>query len=164
MTTDTGKPVTRETQIVYLTEWAARYRCSLQLNGQVGFGRDCVGVLKGDTYLDYEDQWEIWKPEDAYHKHDCVAVLGHGDESLEQLYRWVKWLDENRYGVEVVYRQPTSDIDLAFHGISTPKLVKLQPPGPAPEAADEDADFADEWDDEESNRHQDRVEAGLEEP
>jgi hypothetical protein len=28
--------------------------------------------------------------------------------------------------------------------------------------ADEDVDFADEWDSEDSNRYQDRVEAGLE--
>jgi hypothetical protein len=117
--------VTREAQIVYLTEWAARYRCSLQLNGQVGFGRDCVGILNDGTYVDYADAPGIWTPEDAYHKHDCIAVLGHDDAALTQLYEWVKWLDENQWGVEVVYRQPTSDIDLAFHGISTPKLVKL---------------------------------------
>ena len=84
-----------------------------------------MGVLKDSTYLDYEDQRGIWTPEDAYHKHDCVAVLGHGDDALEQLYQWAKWLDENRYGVEDVYRQPASNIDLVFHGISTPKLVKL---------------------------------------
>ena len=131
MTTET---VSRAAQIVYLTEWAARYRCSLQLGGQVGFGRDCVGVLKGDAYLDYKDCPEIWTPGDAYHKHDCVAVLGHGDDALEQLYRWVKWLDENRSGVEEVYRPPSSNIDLVFHGISTPKLVKLQPAETVPAA------------------------------
>ncbi len=125
MTETETAPVSREAQIVYLTEWAARYRCTLQLNGEVGFGRDCVGILNGDTYVDYGDQVEIWTPEDAYHKHDCLAVLGHGDDRLEQLYRWVKWLDANRYGVEVVYREPSSDIDLLFHGISLPKLVKL---------------------------------------
>ena len=125
MTTDTGTPVTREAQIVYLTEWAARYQCALQLNGEVGFGRDCVGILKGGTYIDYADEAGIWTPEDAYHKHDCLAVLGHGDEPLGQLYEWVKWLDEHGYGVEEVYRQPTSNIDLAFHGISLPKLVRL---------------------------------------
>jgi len=124
MTTETGR-VTREAQIVYLTEWAGRYRCALQLNGEVGFGRECVGILNGGPYIDYADEAGIWTPEDAYHKHDCVAVLGHGGEALEQLYRWVKWLDGNRYGVEVVYRHPSSDIDLVFHGISLPKLVRL---------------------------------------
>ena len=125
MATDTGKPPSRAEQIVYLTDWAARYQCSLQLNGQVGFGRDCVGILKDSTYIDYEDHPEIWTPEDAYHKHDCLAVLGHGDEALAQLYEWVKWLDGHGWGVKNTYRQPTSGIDLAFHGITLPKLVKL---------------------------------------
>jgi hypothetical protein len=134
MTTETGQ-VTRDAQIVYITEWASRFRCALQLNGQVGFGRNCVGVLQGDTYIDtsdikdqeaYREGGDWWEPEDSYHKHDCLAVLGHGDESLEQLYRWVKWLDENRYGIEVVYREPSSVTDLAFHGISLPKLVKME--------------------------------------
>lgn len=131
MSTDTA---TRAEQIVYLTEWAARYRCSLQLNGQVGFGRDCVGILKDSTYIDtadikgeeaYVEGSEWWEPEDSYHKHDCLTVLGHGDEALTQLYEWVKWLDGHGYGVEDTYRQPTSTTDLAFHGISLPKLVRL---------------------------------------
>jgi hypothetical protein len=111
---ETTELASREAQIVYITEWAARYQCSLQLNGQVGFGRDCVGVLKGGTYIDTQDiknettynhesgpgSW--WEPEDSYHKHDCLAVLGHGEGALEQLYRWVKWLDEHGYGVKEV--------------------------------------------------------------
>lgn len=125
--TETTETAARTGQIVYITEWAARYRCSLQLNGEVGMGRPCVGVLKGDTYIDYADAPEIWTPEDAYHKHDCLAVLDHDDAgaALGQLYQWVKWLDGHGYGVEEVYREPTSNIDLAFHGISLPKLVKL---------------------------------------
>lgn len=135
--TETTATATREAQIVYLTEWAARYRCSLQLNGQVGFGRDCTGILKDSTYIDTQDaknataynhesepgSW--WEPEDSYHKHDCLAVLGHGDEALDQLYQWVKWLDAHGWGVADTYRQPASVTDLAFHGISLPKLVQL---------------------------------------
>jgi hypothetical protein len=132
----TAETATREAQIVYLTEWASRYRCSLQLNGEVGFGRDCVGILKDGHYIDTADikgetayvaGGEWWEPEDSYHKHDCLAVLGHGDGPLEQLYQWVKWLDGHGYGVEEVYRQPTSNIDLALHGISLAKLVRSAP-------------------------------------
>ena len=113
VTTDTGNPITREAQIVYLTEWAARYRCSLQLSGEVGFGRDCVGILKDSHYIDTagikgetaynfnSEPYSWWEPEDSYHKHDCLAVLGHGDEALAQLYEWVRWLDGHGYGVEV---------------------------------------------------------------
>ena len=38
---------------------------------------------------------------------------------------WVEWLDEHGYGVEEIYRKPSSNIDLALHGISLPRLVKL---------------------------------------
>lgn len=126
---------TREAQIVYITEWAARYGATLQIAGQVGFGRECVGVLMGGTYIDtadikereaYVEGGDWWEPEDSYHKHDCMAVLGRGDSALAQLYEWVRWLDSHGYGIEEVYRQPTSQIDLAFHGISLPKLVKLE--------------------------------------
>lgn len=131
MTTET---ISRAEQIVYLTEWAARYGASLQLGGQVGFGRDCTGVLKDSHYIDtadiknqeaYVEGGDWWEPEDSYHKHDCLAVLGHGDGPLEQLYRWVNWLDEHGYGIENTYRKPSSDVDLAFHGISLPKIVKV---------------------------------------
>lgn len=124
MTEITATP-TREAQIVYITEWAARYGATLQLAGEVGFGRECTGILKGDTYIDYAGIADIWTPEDAYRKHDCMAVLGRGDDALGQLYRWVRWLDEHSYGVEVVYREVTSQLDLLFRGISLPKLVKL---------------------------------------
>jgi hypothetical protein len=126
--------VSRDAQIVYITEWASRYGATLQLAGEVGFGRECVGVLKGSAYIDtadikdqeaYVEGGDWWEPEDSYHKHDCLAVLGHGGEALAQLCEWVKWLDGHGYGIEEVYRQPASDVDLAFHGVSLPKLVKL---------------------------------------
>lgn len=128
----------RSEQIVYLTEWAARNHGTLQLNGTVGFGRDCVGILgSSDHYIDtaevkntyaYQPGGEWWEPEDSYHKHDCLAVLGHGDGPLRQLYDWVKWLDEHGFGAEDNYRQPKDSIDLAFHGLSLTKIVKLPAP------------------------------------
>ena len=122
----------RSEQIVYLTEWAAKNGAVLQMAGTVGIGRDCVGIEVGDTYVDTADvKWggdlfagDWWEPEDSYHKHDCLSVLGHGDEPLRQLYDWVKWIDEHGYKVEVIPRQPTSQIDLLFHGVSLPRLVK----------------------------------------
>lgn len=127
---------TRAEQIVYLTEWAAKNHGTLQLNGTVGFGRECVGILgSSESYIDtgdakqanYDGEGEWWEPEDSYHKHDCLAVLGHGDGPLRQLYDWVKWLDERGYTAEDTYRQPADQLDLLFHGVSLTKLVR--PPG-----------------------------------
>jgi len=89
--------------ILYLTQYATRHGCTVTFAGTCGFGRPCVGILLGGNYLDYShlydldpqpDPW-LWTPEDAYHKHDCMAVLGHGPAAVEQLYTWAKWLDEH---------------------------------------------------------------------
>lgn len=126
----------RSEQIVYLTEWASRYGVTLQVKGEVGIGRDCVGIESGSHYVDtadiketeaYQPGGEWWEPEDSYHKHDCLSVLDHGDndKALTQLYEWVQWLDAHGYGVEIGYRQPRDTFDLAFHGISLARVVKL---------------------------------------
>jgi hypothetical protein len=135
---------TRAEQIVYLTEWAARNGMMLKLAGTVGFGRDCTGISADGHYVDTTDvknalaynhaappdSW--WEPEDSYHKHDCLAVLGHGDGPLRQLYDWVKWLDERGFTVTEESRRPSSDIDLLFHGVSLAKLVAPPLTGTAP--------------------------------
>lgn len=118
---------TRDEQIVYLTEWAAKNKAVLNINGEVGFGRECVGILVSDQYVDTDIQYEAdawWEPEDSYHKHDCLCVLGRGDGPLRQLYDWVRWLDEHKYKVDTEYRKPTDHVDLIIHGITRPFLVK----------------------------------------
>lgn len=83
----------------------------LDLEGECGFGRECVGVTCNGLYPDYEwydyDTYErldsngdVWIPDDAYHKHDCVAVLGRGEAAEEQLYEWLKWFDDNNFKLE----------------------------------------------------------------
>lgn len=95
-------------KIKYMEEWCEKQGLELVLKGECGILRPCVGVLGGNTaYPDYywfdEDFEEIsgnggvWTPRDAYHKHPCVCVLGHGEKSIEQLYEWLKWFDENGF-------------------------------------------------------------------
>jgi hypothetical protein len=103
---------TRE-QIAWLERWCAEQGLNLVLEGECGFGRDCVGVASMDesgTYPDY--QWYdkdyedisgsggVWTPEDAYHKHPCTAVLGRGDVAIAQLYEWCVWFEENGFVYE----------------------------------------------------------------
>ena len=84
-----------------------------------GFGRPCVGISKDGQYLEYgklneqtymtESDCNVarkFAPPDAYHKHDCFAVLFKEKEgathaqlingALEQLEYWVNGL--NHYG------------------------------------------------------------------
>lgn len=103
--------MTHEDKITWMALWASKNRVTLDLAGSVGFGRDCVGVVSHGTYPDYiwydedynriDPNGEVWCPENAYHKHTCVAVLGHGEKSEAQLYDWLKWFDDNGFTVEV---------------------------------------------------------------
>ena len=105
-------------KIDWMIKWAFKNDVKLDLNGECGIGRDCVGILaKNDCFPDYE-QWDgewdgadwddyggddeyIWIPKDAYHKHPCVAVLGTGENAESQLYDWLKWFDDNGFTVVV---------------------------------------------------------------
>lgn len=131
---ETGVQAGRAGQIVYLTDWAARWGAVLQLAGQVGFGRECTGIMKDGHYIDtreakdanaYTAEGKWWEPEDSYRKHDCLAVLGRGNGALAQLYEWVKWLDARGWGIGEESRRPSGDIDLLIHGVVLNKLVKV---------------------------------------
>lgn len=111
MTTDTAEAVIHRHKLEYMAMWAMRHKVALTLEGECGFGRECVGILTGDQYPAYhwydresydqlDDNGEVWIPEDAYHKHECVAVLGRGEKAEAQLYEWLKWFDEHGFTVE----------------------------------------------------------------
>lgn len=99
-----------EKKIEWMAVWAAKNKMKLELEGEVGFGRPCVGVVSDFSYPDYmwydeefervDNNGDVWCPENAYHKHPCVAVLGRGKEAEEQLYEWLKWFDENGFRLE----------------------------------------------------------------
>jgi hypothetical protein len=103
--------LTHDEKIAWMTKWATKHGLVLNLAGECGFGRECVGVLFHDNYPDYEwcneETWEredpngeVWTPPDAYHKHPCVAVLGRGEYAESQLYDWLKWFDANGFVFE----------------------------------------------------------------
>ena len=108
-------------KIEWLQQECKELGLTLSLEGECGLGRSCVGVLfvKGEDsfYPDYqvtdEDGYiiygaEVWTPKDAYHKHPCVAVLGHGDDSISQLYDWMKWFKDNKYFLNIVKKDLSS--------------------------------------------------------
>lgn len=103
--------MSRDEKIQWMATWAAKNGLQLVLEGECGFGRECVGVSVGGNYPDYEwyddetynredNNGKVWTPEDAYHKHPCVAVLGRGENAEGQLYEWLKWFDENGFVLE----------------------------------------------------------------
>lgn len=55
----------------------------------------------GGPFSDEEEDQngDVWTPEDAYHKHECVAVLGRGENAESQLYEWLQWFDREGFKV-----------------------------------------------------------------
>lgn len=125
----------------FLKGWAAENRAVYEWEGQVGFGRECVGILVGNCYVDLQGYDEDWHPlpdapdwplvcappetPDAYHKSDCLAVLGRGPEAVEQLYHWVRKLEANNIEVKVIDRKLKPNphpIELMLHGVTQPVL------------------------------------------
>jgi len=106
----------RDERIRDVRLWAAEQGCVLELDGEVGFGRPCVGILWRDHYVDtpgsaYNDVppglprepfrpderqrriLDLYRPPDdvdAYEKHDCLAVLGTDELAVDGLLRWVE--------------------------------------------------------------------------
>lgn len=131
-------------KLAFMIEWCERYELTLQTRGQVGFGRPCVGITYGQSYVDFDYELHysvdrggigLWNPPDAYHKHDCLAVLVHNDDyvtALDQLYDWVTWLVEHNVGVEVQARQTFNthgagrQLELLMGGLTQAKLKVME--------------------------------------
>lgn len=93
--------MTHDEKIQWMALWACKNKVTLDLEGECGFERKCVGIIAQVAFVDYDEEDEnIFVPQDAYHKHPCVAVLGHGEEAESQLYDWLKWFEDNNYIVE----------------------------------------------------------------
>jgi hypothetical protein len=130
---------TTQGEETFLRDWASRNKSIYENEGSCGFGRDCVGITSGQVWIDlgptvtkqfegalasdtYEDQeidGDAWPPEgvdDAYHKHDCLAVLGHGPAAVHQLYLWVKNLDSHGFVVKKATRSTKDIYDALLHG------------------------------------------------
>lgn len=92
-----------------INDFAIRNKLIFEEEGSVGFGRDCVGLTNGNNYLEYnptdsvnydpiegfqDDRFYDICPPDAYHKHNCIAVLGRGEDAISQLADWIDKLNE----------------------------------------------------------------------
>jgi len=104
------KKITHDEKLLWMLKYCKRNNVTLELQGECGLGRECVGIITHDTFPDYwwtNDEYErldnngdVWVPENAYHKHPCVAVLGRGEEAEAQLYEWLMWFETNNFKIE----------------------------------------------------------------
>jgi hypothetical protein len=122
-----------------IQEYANRFKLIFEDEGECGFGRECVGLTSGTNWVDYnptddstgeeikgfydERFYEI-KPPDAYYKHDCIAVLGRGDDAIKQLSDWVDKLNELGAVVET-YKTGATGIQAMISGVAG-KAVRIR--------------------------------------
>lgn len=122
-------------KLQWMANFAMKNKSAITLEGECGIGRECVGLLANGTYPDYEwfdeefkridENGEVWLPEDAYHKHPCVAVLGRGEKAEAQLYEWLKWFDDNGFEVEITINKNKLDsIELMMGRSEIKRMVK----------------------------------------
>ena len=105
-----AKSTTPEQDRATCERFAIAHRVIFEDEGEVGFGRSCVGfVTRAGGYVSYNPRnakeyeliEELVCPEaeppedapDAYHKHDCMAILGRGASAIGQLAAWVRSLE-----------------------------------------------------------------------
>jgi len=92
-----------------IQSFANKFKLIFEEEGECGFGRECVGLTNGHNYVDYnptndttneyiqgfyDERFYDIAPPNAYHKHNCIAVLGRGEESIRELSDWVDKLNE----------------------------------------------------------------------
>lgn len=119
-----------------LQRFANEHKVILEDRGEIGFGRPCVGFLR-QSYIafnptkepDYDYVWpediRLRPPKtvvDAYHKHDCLAVLVHGDDydkALAQLNAWVGHLEAQGTVELAQYKTGATGIQAIISGYSS---------------------------------------------
>lgn len=103
----------------FLEGFAAGAGLRLDLDGEIGFGRECVGLLDSgrETYLAWGEGCEPKGAPDAYHKSDYVAVLGRSPDAIAQLAAWVRSIVAEPF--VLVYRpKDVPDLSTLVYGYS----------------------------------------------
>jgi len=124
--------------IEYLQAFATKHKIVFQDEGECGFGRECVGLSHGDGWIDHNPHnltnYEAITgtacaearenaPEDAYHKHDCLAVLGRGDGAVGQLANWMRALEAAGTVCIIDFETGATGIQALVSGVSGRAIV-----------------------------------------
>lgn len=130
--------MTHEQKVIWMRRWADENKVTLTLDGQVGLGKPCVGIVANGQFIQYHwyDNWgdqkdhngEVWTPVDFYDKVSCVCVEGIGENAEEQLYDWLKWFDD--YGFTLKHGtlpfDERNDLDRILGVTQYQRMVKTQ--------------------------------------
>lgn len=101
--------MTRKDQVEWMEKWARKNRVRLDLNGEVGHGWECVCITLKHRHIEYPEG--AWEPSRAFRAKRYLAVMDQDDESISQLYKWLRWFDDHGYTMEIIRER------LPRHGI-----------------------------------------------
>lgn len=118
--------MTHGEKLEWLAKYAAKIGARLELEGEVGICRDCVGLIRDGSYPDYPEDAPV-TAKDAYHKHKCLAVLGRGEESESQLFDWCQALEKAGFNKVETRKNPGYDPRDGAIGLilGTHKIIEL---------------------------------------
>ena len=125
-----GQETDRET----CQRFANQHKVIFEDDGEVGFGRECVGFIsRSGGFLDHnprrapnyeaieEAACELAHPGegifDAYHKHECMAILGRGAGAVSQLALWVRQLEAAGTVSVIQYETGQTGIGALINGV-----------------------------------------------
>lgn len=117
--------LTQEDEIKFMQDYCAKHDFTLDLQGEIGLLRPCVGITKDKKFpLIDEDEW---KPEKAYHQCDCIAIEGQDDEAIHLLFQWLLYLEQEGYmHEETEYTlDPKEEFVIMWYGTNVIKEHKL---------------------------------------
>ena len=132
----------------YLQEFCNKHDIDLVEKGECGICRPCVGILKKHGFIDYNPCWydenyeshyyfeenELFfktKTENAYHKHDCFAILCSDDdesynEALIELADWIKAIESKAKITIKTYETKSLNANVFFTGDKTHYAMVLE--------------------------------------
>jgi hypothetical protein len=111
--------------------FADRFKLIFDEAGEVGIGRECVGLRNHSSFVEfnpveppeygfvpeyYDERLFDIRPENGYHKFDCLAVLGRGDDAIRELSEWVDKLNSLNAVVETRSSNSLSVGSMLFGG------------------------------------------------
>lgn len=121
--------------------FALKHKVIFDEEGECGFGRECVGFRDGTKWIDhnpytYDDSYtqikelaceDCYAPEGvrSYHKHNCLAVLGRGDEAIIGLAKWVLKMESAGEVKIVEYETGATGMQALFSGIYSRAVIVI---------------------------------------
>ena len=120
-------------------QFALKHKVIFDDTGECGFGRECVGFNIGNQWLDHNPTRapdydpipelacpDAYAPDDvnSYHKHECLAVLGRGDEAVIGLAKWVQKMESAGTVSVVEYETGATGMQAMFSGVRS-RSIKI---------------------------------------